>query len=285
MKLMDGKKLSARVKDDVKRQAADLKQTPCLAVVLVGSDPASKLYVEMKEAACKEAGMRARNVKLAETIGEDELIQAIEKLNADDGVHGILVQLPLPKQIAEEKILEAIDPAKDVDGLHPLNAGKLAAGQPVFIPCTPKGIMRLLEEYGVKLEGKHAVVVGRSVLLGKPVAALLLNGNATVTICHSKTKNLDEITKQADVLVAAVGRPKLIGAEMVKDGAVVIDAGTNRLPDGALCGDVDFEAVKDKASLITPVPGGVGPMTIAMLLENTLLAFKNQTLGKEKRRC
>lgn len=285
MTLMDGKALADRVKGEVAKQAAALKEKPCLAVVLVGGNPASKVYVSRKEVACEKTGIQARNVTLPETASESEVLSAVEELNRDDGVHGILVQLPLPTQISERRVIEAIDPLKDVDGLHPLNAGKLAAGEPVFVPCTPKGIMRLLEEYGVELQGKHAVVVGRSDLVGKPVASLLLNANATVTVCHSKTKNLGEITRQADVLVAAVGKPRFITAEMVKKGAAVVDVGITKLDDGSLSGDVDFDAVKEKASLITPVPGGVGPMTIAMLLENVLLAFKKQTLGKEKRRC
>ncbi|MFH0836109.1 MAG: bifunctional methylenetetrahydrofolate dehydrogenase/methenyltetrahydrofolate cyclohydrolase FolD [Candidatus Micrarchaeota archaeon] len=276
MKLMNGKELAARIKNGLKAKIAGIGGEVGLSVVLVGEDPASKVYVSKKEVTCEKLGICPKNIKLPENTSEKELLDVVRKLNEDESVHGILVQLPLPKQISETRVIEAIDPRKDVDGLHPFNAGRLVAGEPVFVPCTPKGIMRLLEEYGVELKGKHAVVIGRSKLVGKPIAALLLNANATVTVCHSKTRDLSAVTKQADVLVVAAGKPKLVTAEMVKQGAVVVDVGINKQADGALVGDVDFDSVKEKASLITPVPGGVGPMTIAMLMENTVQAFEAQ---------
>jgi len=274
-RIIDGKALAEKIRKQVAAEVAAMRVKPCLSVVLVGEDPASKVYVSMKEVACVGAGVKSKNIKLPENTTEEKLLAEIRALNADKGVHGILVQVPLPKHMREARVLEAVAPEKDVDGFNPCNVGKLQEGNPVFVPATPKGIMRLLEETGVDLAGKHAVVVGRSTIVGKPVAALLLAADATVTQCHSKTKDLAAFTKQADVLVVAVGRPRLITKEMVKKGAVVIDAGTSRTPDGKLVGDVD-EGVRDVASAVTPVPGGVGPMTIAMLLGNTLLAARAQ---------
>jgi methylenetetrahydrofolate dehydrogenase (NADP+)/methenyltetrahydrofolate cyclohydrolase len=233
------------------------------------------VYVNSKEKTCQELGFYSEKHVLPENTSQKDLIALVHRLDDESKVHGILVQLPLPKHLDEKAVIEAIDPAKDVDGLHPVNAGKLLGDQPSFIPCTPKGVVRLIEEAGIPIEGKHAVIVGRSELVGKPVALLLLRKNATVTICHSRTKDLGSITRQADILVAAVGKPRLITKDMVKKGAVVIDVGTSRV-DGKLVGDVDFDSVKDIASHITPVPGGVGPMTIAMLMENTLEAAKRR---------
>jgi methylenetetrahydrofolate dehydrogenase (NADP+)/methenyltetrahydrofolate cyclohydrolase len=272
--IMDGKALAKKIREGIAEEVALLKEKPCLAVVLVGGDPASKVYVSHKEKACEKAGMISRNIQLPGDATQNEVLSIVRELNEDAGVHGVLVQLPLPSQVDENAVIQAIDPAKDVDGFHPFNSGLLYAGTPRFTPCTPKGIIRLLKEYKVDLEGKNAVVVGRSNIVGKPIASLLLRENATVTVCHSRTSNIGEVTRQADVLVVAVGKPRMVTADMVKEGAVVVDVGVNRLPEGKLCGDVDFDAVKDKANLITPVPGGVGPMTIAMLLENTLQAFK-----------
>jgi methylenetetrahydrofolate dehydrogenase (NADP+)/methenyltetrahydrofolate cyclohydrolase len=245
---------------------------PGLAVVLVGDDPASQVYVRNKTRACEEAGIASIEHRLAASTSQAELLALIATLNADRRVHGILVQLPLPRHISSDAVIEAIAPDKDVDGFHPENAGRLATGRPRFVPCTPAGVMRLLDHAGVPLAGKMAVVVGRSNIVGKPVALLLLERHATVTICHSRTPDLGAIIAQADVLIAAVGKPRLITADMVKPGVAVIDVGINRLPDGKLCGDVDFQSMLGKASCITPVPGGVGPMTIAMLLESTVRA-------------
>ena len=274
-RIIDGKSLAEKIRGGVAAEVALMRVKPCLSVVLVGEDPASKVYVSMKEVACLGAGMKSRNIKLPENTSEEKLLAEIRGLNADKTVHGILVQVPLPKQISEAAVLGAVAPEKDVDGFNPCNVGKLQGGTPAFVPATPKGIMRLLKEEGVALAGKHAVVVGRSNIVGKPVASLLLAADATVTQCHSKTKDLAAFTKQADILVVAVGKPRLITKEMVKKGAIVIDAGTSKGTDGKLAGDVD-EGVRDIASAITPVPGGVGPMTIAMLLENTLRAARAQ---------
>ena len=257
--------------------------TPCLAVILVGENPASVSYVTGKQKALAEVGMMDRSVHLPETTTEEDLLKLIDELNNDNSVHGILVQLPLPKHINEEKVLLAINPEKDVDGFHPMNVGNLVIGKKAFLPCTPHGIIVLLEKMGIETSGKHAVVIGRSNIVGKPVALLLTRRecNATVTICHTGTKNLAEITKQADILIAAVGKPQTVTADMVKPGAAVIDVGVNRIPDETkksgfrLVGDVDFEAVKEIASYITPVPGGVGPMTIAMLMFITLESAEN----------
>lgn len=276
---MDGKGLSAKIRGQLKERVAAFEAehgyVPGLTVILVGEDPASQIYVRNKERGCNEAGMASDVIRLPAQTTQEELLALIEKLNRDDKVHGILVQLPLPKGIDELSVLRTIDPAKDVDGFHVVNAGKLFIGEKALVACTPKGIMRLLEEYEIDLEGKNAVVVGRSNIVGKPISMLLLQRNATVTICHSRTKNLKDICRGADVLVAAVGKANLITGDMVKPGAVVIDVGMNRLPESKkVVGDVDFESVEPVAGYITPVPGGVGPMTIAMLLENTLEAAK-----------
>ena len=275
MKILDGKAVSLKVKESVKVRADELKKfgvEPTLAVVLVGEDKASQTYVRAKEKACNEYGIKSVAHRLSENTTQNELLALINVLNLDDSIHGILVQLPLPKHIDTDAILEAIDPRKDVDGFHAVNVGKLVSGLDGFVPCTPLGVMEILKEYGIDVAGLNAVVIGRSNIVGKPMANLLLNASATVTITHSKTKNLNEICKNADLIVAAIGKPFFLKADMVKDGAVVVDVGINRLDDGRLVGDVDFENVAPKCSYITPVPGGVGPMTIAMLLNNTILA-------------
>jgi methylenetetrahydrofolate dehydrogenase (NADP+)/methenyltetrahydrofolate cyclohydrolase len=274
-KILDGKSLAAQVRAEVKAKVAALTQRgtrPGLAVVLAGDDPASKVYVRNKVRACEETGIRSERHEFPADVSENDLLEKVAALNADPAVHGILVQLPLPATVDASRVLEAVAPQKDVDGFHAENMGALLAGAPRVVPCTPAGVMRLLEHGRVPLAGRRAVVIGRSNIVGKPLALLLLQKDATVTICHSKTPDLDVIAKQADVLVAAIGRAKLVGAAMVKPGACVIDVGVNRLADGSLAGDVDFAAVKDVAGWITPVPGGVGPMTIAMLLENCLRA-------------
>lgn len=284
--IIDGKAIAEEVKSDVAAKVAQLKSkgvTPCLAVILVGENPASVSYVTGKRKALEEAGMIDKSVVLPENTTEEEVLDLIAKLNSDKFVHGILVQLPLPKHINEEKVIMAIDPSKDVDGFHPVNVGNLVIGKKSFLPCTPHGILVLLEKMNINTNGANAVVIGRSNIVGKPVALLLARReyNATVTICHTGTKNLAEITKQADILIAAVGKPNTVTADMVKPGATVIDVGVNRIPDSTkkngfrLCGDVDFESVKEVASYITPVPKGVGPMTIAMLIYNTLEACEN----------
>lgn len=263
------KQIRAELSDEVKKLQSERNITPGLAVVLVGENPASQVYVRMKEKACEEVGLYSRKITLPEDTSEKELLDILDELNGDNKIHGILVQLPLPKHIDENKVLRKIDPEKDVDGFHPVNVGKLVIGEPSFVPCTPQGVIELLKRSGTEISGADAVIVGRSNIVGKPVAMLLMHENATVTVCHSKTKNLAEKTQRADILVAAIGRPKFITADMVKEGATVIDVGVNRLED-KLVGDVDFEPVKEKAGAITPVPGGVGPMTIAMLLTNTV---------------
>ena len=275
MKILDGKAVSLKVKESVKVRADELKKfgvEPTLAVVLVGEDKASQTYVRAKEKACNEYGIKSVAHRLSENTTQNELLALINVLNLDDSIHGILVQLPLPKHIDTNVVLAAIDPEKDVDGFHAVNVGKLVSGLDGFVPCTPLGVMEILKEYGIDVAGLNAVVIGRSNIVGKPMANLLLNASATVTITHSKTKNLKEICKNADLIVAAIGKPFFLKADMVKDGAVVVDVGINRLDDGRLVGDVDFEEVAPKCSYITPVPGGVGPMTIAMLLNNTILA-------------
>ncbi len=275
MKILDGKAVSLKVKESVKVRADELKKfgvEPTLAVVLVGEDKASQTYVRAKEKACNEYGIKSVAHRLSENTTQNELLALINVLNLDDSIHGILVQLPLPKHIDTNVVLAAIDPRKDVDGFHAVNVGKLVSGLDGFVPCTPLGVMEILKEYGIDVAGLNAVVIGRSNIVGKPMANLLLNASATVTVTHSKTKNLKEICKNADLIVAAIGRPFFLKADMVKDGAVVVDVGINRLDDGRLVGDVDFENVAPKCSYITPVPGGVGPMTIAMLLNNTILA-------------
>ena len=275
MKILDGKAVSLKVKESVKVRADELKKfgvEPTLAVVLVGEDKASQTYVRAKEKACNEYGIKSVAHRLSENTTQNELLALINVLNLDDSIHGILVQLPLPKHIDTNVVLTAIDPRKDVDGFHAVNVGKLVSGLEGFVPCTPLGVMEILKEYGIDVAGLNAVVIGRSNIVGKPMANLLLNASATVTVTHSKTKNLKEICKNADLIVAAIGKPFFLKADMVKDGAVVVDVGINRLDDGRLVGDVDFEEVAPKCSYITPVPGGVGPMTIAMLLNNTILA-------------
>ena len=275
MKILDGKAVSLKVKESVKVRADELKKfgvEPTLAVVLVGEDKASQTYVRAKEKACNEYGIKSVAHRLSENTTQNELLALINVLNLDDSIHGILVQLPLPKHIDTNVVLAAIDPRKDVDGFHAVNVGKLVSGLDGFVPCTPLGVMEILKEYGIDVAGLNAVVIGRSNIVGKPMANLLLNASATVTVTHSKTKNLKEICKNADLIVAAIGKPFFLKADMVKDGAVVVDVGINRLDDGRLVGDVDFDEVAPKCSYITPVPGGVGPMTIAMLLNNTILA-------------
>lgn len=274
---IDGKEVSAAVRDQITKEVSDLKAkgiTPGLAVIIVGNDPASRVYVNNKKKGCEQTGMNSFEYALPEETTTEELIELIEKLNKDENVHGILCQLPVPEQIDEEKVLNAISPEKDVDAFHPVNCGKVMTGDYKFAPCTPAGMVEMLKYYNIPVAGKHCVIIGRSNIVGKPMAMLMLKNNATVTVCHSKTENLKEITKQADILVAAVGRPKFVTADMVKDGAVVLDVGINRMEDGKLCGDVDFDDVAGKTSFITPVPGGVGPMTITMLLKNTLEAAK-----------
>lgn len=276
--IIDGNKIAQDIRNEVRKGAQELKEQngiiPGLTVVLVGDDPASQVYVGRKAKACAEVGFLSREYRLPAETEEKKLLKIIKKLNKDDLVHGILVQLPLPKHISTETIIAAIDPCKDVDGFHPVNVGGLVTGTPLFVPCTPRGIMELISRSGIELAGKEAVVVGRSNIVGKPMALLLLAQNATVTMCHSKTKDLAAVTGRADVLVAAIGKPHMIKANMVKDGAIVIDVGVNRLENGKLAGDVAFEEVAVKASFITPVPGGVGPMTIAMLMKNTLEAAR-----------
>lgn len=274
MTLLDGKALAAKIKGRVREEAAALPRRPGLAVVLVGNDPASRVYVTSKRRDCEECGFYSEEYALLEDATQEELLELVETLNGREDIDGILVQLPLPEHLNEEAVIGAISPAKDVDGFHPMSAGNLLIGRPGFLPCTPAGVMELLDEYGIDPAGKHAVVVGRSNIVGKPMALLLLRRNATVTVCHSKTPNLAEICRQADILVSAVGRTGLVTADMVKEGAAVVDVAMNRDGNGKLCGDVDFAAVQARASFITPVPGGVGPMTRAVLMQNTLLAAK-----------
>jgi len=276
--IIDGNKIAQDIRSEVRQKTLELRQqrniTPGLAVVLVGDDPASQVYVGRKAKACAEVGFLSREYKLPAETEEKKLLKIIKKLNKDELVHGILVQLPLPKHISTENIIAAINPDKDVDGFHPYNVGGLVTGTPLFVPCTPRGIMELISRSGIDLTGKEAVVVGRSNIVGKPMAFLLLAQNATVTMCHSRTKDLPSVTRRADVLIAAIGKPRMIKADMVKEGAVIIDVGVNRLENGKLAGDVDFDEVAPRASYITPVPGGVGPMTIAMLMKNTLDAAR-----------
>lgn len=276
-KIIDGKEVAASVRESIKKEVEvlekDGKKTG-LAVIIVGNNPASRVYVNNKKKGCAEVGMESFEYALPEETTTDELLELVEKLNNDTAVDGILCQLPLPKQIDEKKVLNAIAPNKDVDAFHPVNTGHIMIGDHSFLPCTPAGIMEMLKYYNISVEGKECVVIGRSNIVGKPMAMLLLGQNGTVTICHSRTKNLKEVTRRADILVAAVGKAHFVTEDMVKDGAVVIDVGMNRNAEGKLCGDVDFDKVKDKCSFITPVPGGVGPMTITMLLKNTLTASK-----------
>lgn len=280
-KIIDGKEISKKMKQEMSLEVEKLKEcniTPGLAVILVGSDPASQTYVGSKERTCKQLGMYSVLIKYPESVSEEELLNKIKELNHDSMIHGILVQLPLPAHINEIKVIEAISPEKDVDGFHPVNIGRMITGQDSFLPCTPYGILKLVEEVGIDLTGKHVVIVGRSNIVGKPAGQLFLNKNATVTYCHSKTKDLKSFTRQADVIVAAVGRKDFITADHVKEGAVVIDVGINRDDEGKLCGDVKFDEVKEVAGYITPVPGGVGPMTITMLMFNTLKSATQQKL-------
>lgn len=275
--IIDGKEVSAYIKQQVKLQTDSLKQQgiePCLAVIIVEGDPASRVYVNNKKKACDACGIKSLEFSLAGDVKEDELLSLIEKLNNDGSVHGILCQLPLPKHIDEKKVIGTISPEKDVDGFSAVNVGKIWLGDYDFSPCTPMGVMELLDYYKIDLEGKNCVIVGRSNIVGKPMAALLLERNATVTLCHSKTKDIASFMKNADVIIAAVGKANFVTADMIKTGAVVVDVGINRNAQGKLCGDVDFDNVKDKASYITPVPGGCGPMTIAVLMKNTLVAAK-----------
>ena len=266
--LIDGKKISAQVKDECKERVAKENMDVTLAVIQVGNDPASTVYVGNKKKACEYVGIHSLSYELPEETTEEELLALVEKLNADDTVNGILVQLPLPSHINEDKVIQTISPKKDVDGFHPQSVGALSIGQPGFVSCTPAGIIQLLKRSGVVIDGKECVIVGRSNIVGKPMAMLMLRENATVTVCHSHTKDLKEVTKRADILIVAIGKPKMITADYVKEGAVVIDVGIHRPEGGKLCGDVDFDSVEKTASAITPVPGGVGPMTIAMLLHN-----------------
>lgn len=275
--IIDGKMLSLKLKEEMKGRIAQMKEegiVPKLVVVLVGNDSASQVYVRNKHKSCGEVGIESEVITMPEETTQQELLEVVERLNQDSSVDGILVQLPLPKQIDEKTVLRAIRPDKDVDGFHPVNVGLLSIGDECFAPATPSGIVVMLKEYGIEIAGKHCVIVGRSNIVGKPMAALMLKENATVTVCHSKTNNLAEITRQADILIVATGRRNTVTADMVKEGVVVIDVGMNRNELGKLCGDVDFENVKEKASFITPVPGGVGPMTITELLESTILAAK-----------
>lgn len=277
--ILDGKMVSQKIKNSLKKEVEDLKQKgifPKLAVIMVGNDPSSKIYVRNKSIACKELGIEYEEFLLDENITMNKLISLINKLNQDGSVNGILLQSPIPRGLDINEAFKTIDPKKDVDGFNPYNVGKLCLGQDSFISCTPYGIIKLLEEYGIKIEGKDAVVVGRSNIVGKPMMQCLLNKNATVTICHSKTIKLEKATKKADILIVAVGKPKFITKDMVKEGAVVIDVGINRGEDGKLCGDVDYDEISKIASYITPVPGGVGPMTISMLMNNIVKATKMQ---------
>lgn len=274
--LINGKEVSKSVKERVKAETAEFIKskgvTPGLAVVIVGNDPASRVYVNSKKKACEEVGFRSFEYALPEETTQEELLALVDKLNNDSEVNGILCQLPLPSQIDENAVINAIKPEKDVDAFHPFNVGKIMIGEFSFLPCTPAGVMELIDSTGTDITGKNCVVIGRSNIVGKPMSMLLLHRNGTVTICHSKTKNLKEICRNADILVAAVGRANFVTGDMVKEGVVVIDVGMNRLENGKLCGDVNFEEAEKKASYITPVPGGVGPMTIAMLMKNTLTA-------------
>ena len=275
--ILDGKKLAKKIKENLKVEVESLKEkgiNPKLAVIMVGNDPASSVYVKNKSKACKTVGVDFEEFLLEENIEEKELFDLIDKLNSDDKITGILLQAPIPKHLDINKAFERISYKKDVDGFNPINVGKLSIGVDSFISCTPFGIMKLLEEYNIDLEGKNAVVLGRSNIVGKPMAQCLLSKNATVTICHSKTKDISEITKRADIIIAAIGKPKFLKVDMVKENAVIIDVGINRMDDGSLVGDVDFENIERKVQYITPVPGGVGPMTIAMLMYNVVKAAK-----------
>jgi methylenetetrahydrofolate dehydrogenase (NADP+)/methenyltetrahydrofolate cyclohydrolase len=275
-KIIDGKAISIEIRQELKHKVIAFEELfgfkPGLAVIIVGTDPASKVYVNNKRKACEEIGYNSFVYELPENTSESELLELIDQLNAREDIHGILAQLPLPKHINEDKVINTISPEKDVDSFHPQNVGKLMLGEPSFMPCTPAGVMELLKRSNIDITGKECVIVGRSNIVGKPMAMLLLQANGTVTVCHSKTKDLKEVCRRADILVVAIGKPKFITADMVKEGVVVIDVGINRLENGKLCGDVDFNNVENIASAITPVPGGCGPMTIAMLMKNTFEA-------------
>lgn len=276
-KILDGKEVAKKVRDNLKKEVEELKRqgvVPKLAVIMVGDDPSSKIYVKNKSVACEDVGIAYEEYILDSNITMEKLLNLIDSLNNKKDVHGILLQSPIPKNLDINEAFKRIDAKKDVDGFNPINVGKLCLEQDTFTSCTPYGVMRILEDYNIDIEGKNAVVIGRSNIVGKPMFQCLLNASATVTICHSRTKNLSEFTKKADVLVVAIGKPKFITQDMVKENAVVIDVGINRLEDGKICGDVDFENVAEKCSYITPVPGGVGPMTIAMLMQNIVKAAK-----------
>lgn len=279
--LIDGQKIAEQIKNELKEKIAKINRKLKLAVILVGNDEASKLYIKMKKKACEEAGIDFLNYELPEKTSSDEIISLIKKLNEDKSITGILAQLPLPSHIKQEKIFESIDYKKDVDGFSPKNFGNLLIGNEVLVPCTPLGIITMLEYLHINLEGKNVVVVNHSIVVGKPLAVMLLNRNATVTVCHVKTRNLVEHIKKADIVITAAGVPKLIKKEMIKEGAVIIDAGISKA-DGKICGDADFENVKEKASYITPVPGGVGPMTVAMVLKNMIKAYEIQSLEEKE---
>jgi methylenetetrahydrofolate dehydrogenase (NADP+)/methenyltetrahydrofolate cyclohydrolase len=287
-KIIDGKAIAAEMEESMKAEVAEMTASgvrPGLAVILVGEDPASKVYIGRKQKACERLGIASFEYKMPEDTSEEELLSLVDELNVRDDVHGILVQLPLPDHINSKKVLVRLDPAKDVDGFHPINVGYLFVDESPLPPCTPSGIMELLKRTGVELKGKRAVVVGRSNIVGKPVAIMILKEHATVTICHSRTVDLPGVCRTGDVLVAAVGKPQMIKGDWIKPGAVVIDVGVNRLEDGKLVGDVDFEAASEHAAAITPVPGGVGPMTIAMLMKNTITAARNQSKLKQRSSC
>ena len=276
-KIINGKEISAAIRQEIKAEVQEMKKKPGLAVILVGEDPASKVYVRNKNLACEEVGIYSEMYTLPAETTREQLLSLVEQLNESPNIHGILVQLPLPKHLDAEEVIMAINPEKDVDAFHPINVGKIMIGNFDFLPCTPAGVMELLKRSGIEIAGKECVVIGRSNIVGKPQAMLLLHENATVTICHSRTKDLAEVCRRADIIVSAVGRAKFVTPDMVKDGAVVIDVGMNRDENGKLCGDVDYESVSQKTSYITPVPGGVGPMTITMLLKNTVTAAKRLT--------
>ncbi|MEK7014992.1 MULTISPECIES: bifunctional methylenetetrahydrofolate dehydrogenase/methenyltetrahydrofolate cyclohydrolase FolD [Bacillus] len=275
--IIKGNEVAEKKRAQLKEEVVKLKEqgiVPGLAVILIGEDPASRSYVKGKEKGCEQVGIYSELIEFPETITEERLLAEIDRLNGDDRINGILVQLPLPKHIEEKAIIERISPEKDVDGFHPISVGRMMTGQDTFLPCTPHGILELVKETNLDISGKHVVVIGRSNIVGKPVGQLFLNENATVTYCHSKTRNIEELSKLADILIVAVGRPKMVTADYIKEGAVVIDVGVNRLETGKLCGDVDFDNVLDVAGYITPVPKGVGPMTITMLLHNTVESAK-----------
>ena len=287
MQILNGKTLAETIRQEIMTDVAALKAergiVPCLTAILVGDDPASQIYVGNKEKACRQVGIESRILRLPDATTTPELLRHIDQFNTDPSVHGILVQLPLPKSCDEQQILDAIDPGKDVDAFHPENVGLLSQGRPRFLPCTPHGVQQLLVRSGIQTTGQHVVIVGRSDIVGKPMALMMVQksagADATITVVHSRTKNLAELTRQADILIVAIGKAKFVTGEMVKPGAVVVDVGINRLPDGKICGDVDFDTVKEVAGAISPVPGGVGPLTITMLLQNTLAAARGRSTG------